>query len=336
MTAGPIRGPLATVVIVASVVLGGCAPSGDPRWDRGDPQRVVELALQTDDEVGSDVASDARIELVDRGAVRERVTADGVVALADAQVIVAPVDGRVQRRVVAVGSRVEEGDDLLVLGPPPRPSVDDADAATQNEATAEDAGPDRADSDSDDGADDSAEVVVRSSVDGTVGRYPVRTSEVVAQGDPLVEIGDPARRIVLVELDASIGVRIDVGTGAVVTDPASATPEPTAATVSAVRSAVDGVVRVDVAIDGPGVSADALGALEAGDRLIVSIAVRELSDVLRVPTSALRSDDRGEFLVVDRGDRWERVDVVTGPRDGDVVSLLSPGDARVGDRVVVP
>ncbi|MEM8746829.1 MAG: hypothetical protein AAGF91_09020, partial [Actinomycetota bacterium] len=151
-----------------------------------------------------------------------------------------------------------------------------------------------------------------------------------------VEIGDPARRIVLVELDASIGVRIDVETGAVVTDPASATPEPTAATVSAVRSAVDGVVRVDVAIDGSGVSADALGALEAGDRVIVSIAVRELSDVLRVPTSAVRSDDRGEFLVVDRGDRWERVDVVTGPRDGDVVSLLSPSDARVGDRVVVP
>ncbi|MEM9042244.1 MAG: HlyD family efflux transporter periplasmic adaptor subunit [Actinomycetota bacterium] len=314
------------------MALGACAPSDDPRWQRGDPQRVVELASRTDDEVGRDAGNAARIELVDRGSLRERVTADGVVALADAQVIVAPIDGRVQRRLVAVGSAVAAGDDLIVLGPPPQPTADDdVGTAVQDGATA-----DAPDSDRDSEPDDRADVVIRSSVGGTVGRYAVRTSEVVAAGDPLVEIGDPARRVVVVELDALIGDRIDVGAGAVVTDPASATPEPTDAAVTAVRSAVDGVVRVDVAIDGPDGSADALGALEAGDRVIVSIEVRELSDVLRVPIRALRSDDRGEFLVVDRGDRWQRVDVVTGPSDGDVVSLLPPSDANVGDRVVVP
>jgi HlyD family secretion protein len=159
-------------------------------------------------------------------------------------------------------------------------------------------------------------------LDGLVAAVEVELGEQASAGLPAVTLVDPSRFHVILAVDEidvamlseghSVRLTFDALPGAIVTG-----------TVDHIASAAEldgGVVTYDVRID--------LAATDAPIRTDMTanatIAVQELSDILRIPTWVVRVDpDTGQTYVDRRvGDQFERVDVQLGARSEGVAQVL--------------
>lgn len=194
------------------------------------------------------------------------------------------------------------------------------------------------------------EVPVVSPVEGVVLRRIRESETVVPAGDPLLEIGDPARLEIVVDLLSVDAVRVQPGARALVdqwggertiearvrrVEPAGFTK------VSALGVEEQRVNVILEFVD----SVDAWKALGDGYRVEPRIVLWESGDVLKVPTAALvrTGDSWGVYLVregravltpVVLGHQNGREAEVTSGLDAGAVLILHPGDT-VADGVRV-
>jgi multidrug efflux pump subunit AcrA (membrane-fusion protein) len=184
---------------------------------------------------------------------------------------------------------------------------------------------------------------VNSSISGVVQSIDVGAGEVVIPGQPVVEVIDPDRLVLALqipgflvgEVKAGQRVRIEVpsesGAGASGVAPATR-PSPIESTVQFVDPAIDpatGLASVDVALP-------AGSPFRLGQFLRAGIVVEELADCLAVPAEAIVRDASGRAEIgVVSADEHQAVlhPIETGIRDGDLVSVRSdwvePGTAVV-------
>jgi len=193
-------------------------------------------------------------------------------------------------------------------------------------------------------------VPVRSPVDGRVLKVVQESAGVVAAGQPLLEVGDPRRLEVEVEVLSRDAVRIDAGGrvlferwgGADVLEGVVRTVEPTGFTkISALGVEEQRVLVIADIRSAP----EAWQRLGDGYRVEAKFIVWESQDALTVPASALfrRAEGWATFVVESGRARLRPVEigagsgllteVVAGLAAGDVV-IVHPDDAvRDGGRV---
>lgn len=177
---------------------------------------------------------------------------------------------------------------------------------------------------------------VRAPVAGAVLRVPRESAGPVAAGTPLLELGDPARLEVVLDLPTADAVRIRPGQRALVAGWGGSAPlearvrrvEPSAYTKVSPLGVEE--QRVDVLLDpaGPGWE-----ALSDGFSVDARVVVEELPEAVRVPSSALfRVGDGWALYALEQGRARVR-DVEVAAR-GDGSAAIRHG-VRPGDRVVV-
>jgi HlyD family secretion protein len=198
----------------------------------------------------------------------------------------------------------------------------------------------------DPGAGARAAIPARAPGSGTVLRVPERSERIVAPGEPLLEIGDPAALEVIVDVLTADAVRVRPGMPARLEgwggQPLTATVrrvEPSAFT----RVSALGVEeqRVNVILDLDSRPAE----LGDGYRVEASILVWAGENVLTVPAAALfRGQDGWHAFVVENGrtvlrevrtgERGAgRVQVLDGLAEGETVVLFPSDQLREGVRV---
>jgi HlyD family secretion protein len=185
-------------------------------------------------------------------------------------------------------------------------------------------------------------VEVRSPADGAVLRVVRESGGPVQAGTPLLEVGDVRRLEIVADLPSADAVRVAPGDAALVTGWGGDRPlaarvryaEPSGFTKVSPLGVEE--QRVNVILDPEGDGWEALGDAFAVD---VSIAVEEVSDALRIPSSSLfRDGDRWAVYRVEGGKARRRT-VEVRARAGTVTALergLEPGDRVIvfpGDRV---
>lgn len=176
-------------------------------------------------------------------------------------------------------------------------------------------------------------VPVRSPVDGRVLRIPDRSERVVATGEALVVVGDPARMEVVIDVLSSEAVSVQAGMAVELTgwggdrilQARVRAVEPLAFTkVSALGVDEQRVNVIADFVDPPAPLGDAF-------RVEARIIVWRGDDVLKAPASALfRRGDAWSVFVVEGG-RARRRDVTAGHRNAlevEILAGLEPG-ARV-------
>ena len=195
-------------------------------------------------------------------------------------------------------------------------------------------------------------VPVTSPVNGVVLKRLRESESIVPPGDPLLEIGDPARIEIVADLLSTDAVRVRPGARAIIEQWGG--DQQLAARVRRIEPAgftkisALGVEeqRVNVVLDfvDPAAAAAALGDAY---RVEVRSVLWEAPAVLKVPTGALfRDRERWAVYVVQAGRARRRTielghqtgqeaEVVTGLSEGDVV-VLHPGDAVVDGAAVKP
>ncbi|MFT3771463.1 MAG: efflux RND transporter periplasmic adaptor subunit [Minicystis sp.] len=194
------------------------------------------------------------------------------------------------------------------------------------------------------GPGDTANVPVKSPVDGAVLRVYAESARVVAAGVSLVEIGDPAGLEIVLDVLSADAVAIRAGAetwiehwgGEKRLDARVRLVEPSGFTkVSALGIEEQ---RVNVIADFSGDPAER-AALGDGYRVHARVVVWQKADAIRVPLSALfRDGDRWAVFVVS-GDRAQKRAVEIGhrgDREAEVLSGLAEGDQVVvhpGDRL---
>jgi HlyD family secretion protein len=187
---------------------------------------------------------------------------------------------------------------------------------------------------------------VRAPAAGQILRLYEECERIVTAGSPILEIGDPARLEIVVDVLTEDAGRLHAGAPARVTNGAQGDTlharvmrvEPSAFTKVSPLGVEEQRVNVVLAFDGPELLGDRF-------RVDASIVTWESDDVLRVPMSALfRSDSRWSVFVVEDGEARLRLveighqgrshaEVLTGLEQGDRV-VLHPSEA-IGDRVPV-
>ncbi|MDX2165841.1 MAG: HlyD family efflux transporter periplasmic adaptor subunit [Deltaproteobacteria bacterium] len=188
---------------------------------------------------------------------------------------------------------------------------------------------------------------LRAPVDGQVLRVPEKSERVVAAGEPLLEIGDPAALEIVVDVLSTDAVKVHAGAPMLIEEWGG--PKPLTARVRVVEpSGFTKVSALGVEEQRVNIVGDfAGGAATLGDgyRLEARIVVSDKPDVLRVPTSALfrRQGEWHVFAVrdgvahrapVDIGDRNQTdAELLGGLSEGDEV-ILHPSD-QVDDGVRV-
>ncbi len=182
-------------------------------------------------------------------------------------------------------------------------------------------------------------VAVTAPVDGVILRRLRESESVVPAGEPLVEIGDPARLEIVADLLSTDAARIREGSRAIVQQVTGADVAPEAVVRRIEPSGFTKVSalgveeqRVNVILD---LSDPASEDTVLGDayRVEVRIVVWEAPDVLRVPTSALFrvGDEWAVYLVRDGTARSTPVEL--GHQTGREAEAL--GGLTEGARVIV-
>jgi HlyD family secretion protein len=176
------------------------------------------------------------------------------------------------------------------------------------------------------------EVEVRAPVDGAVLRVLRDSAGPIAAGAPLLEIGDPSRLEVVLDLPTGDAVRVRAGQRASVAGWSGGSPlqavvrrvEPSGYTKVSPLGVEE--QRVDVLLDPVGRGWDALGD---GFSVDARIVVEEVDDAVRVPASALfRAGDGWALYAVEDG-RARRRDVEVAARGGGAAAIrqgIRPGD----------
>jgi HlyD family secretion protein len=188
-------------------------------------------------------------------------------------------------------------------------------------------------------------VAVRSPVDGVVLRRLRESESIVAAGESLLEVGDPRRLEIVVDLLSTDAVRVKAGARAMIEQwggegadfgAAVRRVEPAGFTKLSALGVEE--QRVNVILEPLGAPAD--GPLGDAYRVDVRIVLWEAPDVLKVPTSALfREGDQWAVYGV-RDGRARRTIVALGhqtPREAEVTEGLSEGDQVIvhpGDLVL--
>jgi HlyD family secretion protein len=194
------------------------------------------------------------------------------------------------------------------------------------------------------------QVAVRSPIDGRVLSIPRASEGVVASGQPLIEVGDPAALEVVVEVLSADAVRIRPGIsveftrwgGEGVLLGTVRTVEPTGFTKISALGVEEQRVRVVADITSP---PERWARLGDGFRVEASFILWEGDDVLQIPASALfRGGNDWAVFTFDGGRARQRVveidqnngfaaEIVTGLQQGETV-IVHPSDA-VADGVRV-
>lgn len=180
-------------------------------------------------------------------------------------------------------------------------------------------------------------VLIRSPVDGQVLKIPHKNEGPVAAGQPLIEIGDPRRLEVEVDLLSADAVRVHPGTrvtferwgGEGALEGAVRVIEPAAFTKVSALGVEEQRVWVIVAFTSPPAKWQRLGD---GYRVEASFIVWEANDVLQIPASALfRDGDGWAVFVVAQGKAVKRR-VEIGQRSGLSAQVLAGINA--GEQVI--
>lgn len=193
-------------------------------------------------------------------------------------------------------------------------------------------------------------VQLRSPVDGRVLKVHQESAGVVAAGQPLVEVGDPAALEVEVEVLSRDAVRIQPGRrvrlerwgGEDVLEAAVRTVEPTGFTKVSALGVEEQRVRVIADFTSP---PEAWQRLGDGYRVEAAFVVWERADALTVPASAVFRRDAGWAVFAVEGGRARERAVAVGPGNGLLTEItdgleegatviVHPGDA-VADGVRV-
>jgi HlyD family secretion protein len=180
-------------------------------------------------------------------------------------------------------------------------------------------------------------VPVISPVDGVVLKRLRESESIVPAGEPLLEIGDPARIEVVADLLSTDAVRIAPGARVLIEQWGG--PHPLAGTVRRVepsgfmKVSALGVEeqRVNVVVDVPELPADA--RLGDGYRVEIRVVTWQADDVLKVPVGALfrRGDEWAVFVVEDGVARRRMVQV--GQRNDTEAQIL--GGLTVDQAIVL-
>ena len=180
-------------------------------------------------------------------------------------------------------------------------------------------------------------VPVRSPVEGRVLKVVQESAGVVAAGQPLLEVGDPGRLEVEVEVLSRDAVRIEPG-GRVLferwggdeeLEGVVLTVEPTGFTKISALGVEEQRVRVIADISSPPATWQRLGD---GYRVEARFVVWEREDALTVPASALFRRDEGWAVFVVEAGRAKLQPVRLGPGSGlltEVLEGLSAGDVVI-------
>lgn len=180
-------------------------------------------------------------------------------------------------------------------------------------------------------------VPVRSPVEGRVLKVVQESAGVVAAGQPLLEVGDPGRLEVAVEVLSRDAVRIAPGGrvlferwgGDEALEGVVLTVEPTGFTKISALGVEEQRVLVIADISSPPATWQRLGD---GYRVEAKFIVWEREDALTVPASALFRRDDGWAVFVVEGDRAKLRPVRLGPGSGlltEVLAGLSAGDVVI-------
>lgn len=258
-------------------------------------------------------------------AAAEAVAADAVVRESQARVAADQARRTLQRRdaLLAAGAIAPETREQIALELRAR-EAELASAGAQARATAADARAARAALLAI-GVPATALIPVRSPTHGSVLRVPEPSERVVPAGASLLEVGDPTRLEIVVDVLSADAVRICAGQEVEIDEWGGDRPlrglvryvEPSAFTkVSALG--VD-EQRVNVVVD----FRDQLPALGDGFRVESRIVVWESLGVLSVPASALfqRASGQWSVFVVDKGRARQR-DVEVGRRSAERIEVL--------------
>ncbi|MGJ3262987.1 MAG: efflux RND transporter periplasmic adaptor subunit [Salinarimonas sp.] len=188
-------------------------------------------------------------------------------------------------------------------------------------------------------------VQVRAPVSGRVLDVLVESEQVVQAGTPLVEVGDPDRLEVVVDLLSRDAVRVEAGAPAVIDDWGGERPlearvvrvEPTAFTEVSALGIEEQRVRVVLSLLDPQAVSGRLGHRY---RVVARIVVWQQEDVVQVPLGALfREGGEWAVFVVEEGIARVRP-VELGERtmrSAQVLSGLGPGESVIlhaSDRIL--
>lgn len=182
------------------------------------------------------------------------------------------------------------------------------------------------------GGGGAAEVEVTAPVGGAVLRVLRESAGPVAAGTPLLEVGDPSRLEVVLDLPTADAVRIRAGQAAAATAWGGGAPlravvrrvEPSGYTKVSPLGVEE--QRVDVILDPVGPGWESLGD---GFSVDAQVVVEEVEDAVRVPASALFRAGDGWALYAVEGGRARRRGVEVAARGGGAAAIrqgISPGD----------
>jgi HlyD family secretion protein len=194
-------------------------------------------------------------------------------------------------------------------------------------------------------------VSVTAPVDGTVLRRMRESESVVPAGEPLIEIGDPARLEIVSDLLSTDAVRVPAGARAIVEQWGGSHElaarvrrvEPSGFTKVSALGVEEQRVNVILDFVDP---VDAWARLGDGYRVEVRIVVWDAPSVLKVPTGALFregerwavyvvEDDRARLRTIELGQQTgQEAEVISGLSSGDLV-ILHPGDTLTADAKVI-
>ena len=194
-------------------------------------------------------------------------------------------------------------------------------------------------------------MAVKSPVSGRVLKVLKKSKQIVIQGTPLLEIGDPEKLELVVELLSADAVRVPIGARAIVTSwgggDLNATVsriEPAGFTKISALGIEEQRVRVILDFD-QAIMGEAIQGLGHDYRVFVRIVVQDLTDVLVVPLGALfRLQDVWTVYVIENGTavlrsvelghrNTEHAAVLKGLSKGEQV-VLHPSD-RIADGVSI-
>lgn len=180
-------------------------------------------------------------------------------------------------------------------------------------------------------------VEVRAPASGQVLRVLTESEQVVQPGTPLLEIGDPGDKEIVVQLLSRDAVRIEPGAAATISgwggDPIPAVVErvePSAITKISALGIEEQRVKVILTLTGP---TDTFSQLGHGFRVIARIALWREESVLTIPLGALFRDG-GDWATYALRDGRARVQTLElGERNESLAQVL--GGLQAGDTVIL-
>lgn len=188
------------------------------------------------------------------------------------------------------------------------------------------------------GARQGAPIELRSPIDGVVLRRVRESEAVVAQGEPLIEIGDISRLEVVADFLSSDAVLVAAGQPAVIERWGGGTSlrarvrlvEPSGFTKISALGVEEQRVNVVLDVEDP---REAWTRLGDRYRVEVQVVIWEAADVVLAPVSSLVRQGDGWAVFLVEGDVARLQPVTAGQRHDTHVQLL--GGATPGQRVVV-